>query len=109
MNNAEANDRNTLQQFEPAEPTLYSIEAVVEITQTSRHQIAVYCHHGIIAPVTEPEIDGWWFDHEAIRELRRIERMREDYRMTVAGLRVVAGLLREVEHLREEVRVLRRA
>lgn len=42
-------------------------------------------------------------------ELRRIECLRSDYDLTLPGLRVVSGLWREVERLREEVRALRRA
>lgn len=87
---------------------VYSIDAVVHLTQTPRHQIAVYCRHGLIAPVTMPEREGWWFDEEAIRELRRIECLRVDYGLSLAGLRVLSELLREVERLREEVRALRR-
>ena len=95
--------------FEPTAEGVYSIETVVQITQTPRHQIAVYCRHGLISPVTAPERDGWWFDDEAIRVLRRIERLRVDYDMNLAGLRVISELFREVERLREEVRVLRRS
>lgn len=94
--------------FELAEEAYYSIETVVHITQTPRHQIAVYCHHGIISPVTDPAREGWWFDEEAIRTLRRIERLRTDCAMNVSGLRLISMLLREVEQLREEVRALRR-
>jgi DNA-binding transcriptional MerR regulator len=97
-----------LQAFEPKAEDVYSIEAVVHITQTPRHQIAVYCRHGLISPVTVPERDGWWFDLEAIRALRRIEWLRLDCDMNLAGLRIMSGLFREVERLREEVRVLRR-
>ena len=95
----------------PSEPTMedvYSIETVVHITQTRRHQIAVYCRHGLISPVTAPERDGWWFDHEAIRVLRRIECLRAYYDLNLAGLRVISELFREVERLQEEVRALRR-
>ena len=108
MHDADESPPTALQPFEPLATDLYSIETVVHITQTPRHQIAVYCRHGIIAPVTEPERDGWWFDEEAIRELRRIERMRVDYGMNLAGLRVTSELFREVDRLREEVRALRR-
>jgi MerR family transcriptional regulator/heat shock protein HspR len=98
----------SLQPFEPVLEGVYSIEAVVHITQTPRHQIAVYCLRGLITPVTVPEHEGWWFDHEAIRALRRIQRMRAAYGINLDGLRVVSGLLREIEHLREELRCLRR-
>lgn len=97
-----------LQTFELAEENHYSIETVVHITQTPRHQIAVYCRHGIISPVTDPAREGWWFDEEAIRTLRQIERLRTDCAVNVAGLRLISMLLREVEQLREEVRALRR-
>jgi DNA-binding transcriptional MerR regulator len=98
-----------LQLFEPLAADVYSIETVVHITQTPRHQIAVYCLNGIISPVTVPEREGWWFDLEAIRALRQIESLRVDYDMNLAGLRIIAGLVREVERLREEVRELRRS
>ena len=97
------------QPFEPMGEGVYSIETVVQITQTPRHQIAVYCRHGLISPVTAPERDGWWFDDETIRTLRLIECLRVDYDMNLAGLRVITELLREVERLHEEVRVLRRS
>ena len=97
------------QPFESMAEDVYSIETVVQITQTPRHQIAVYCRHGVISPVTAPERDGWWFDDEAIRMLRRIEWLRVEYGMNLAGLRVISELSREVERLREEVRALRRS
>jgi DNA-binding transcriptional MerR regulator len=96
-----------LQRFEPRAEEVYSIEAVVQITQTPRHQIAVYCRHGLITPVTVPELEGWWFDLEAIRVLRRIEWLRIDCDMNLAGLSIISGLFHEVERLREEVRALR--
>ena len=109
MKEADQSESTALQPFEPMGEDVYSIETVVHITRTPRHQIAVYCRHGLIAPVTAPERDGWRFDHEAIRALRRIECLRAEYNMNLAGLRVISELLREVERLREEVRALRRA
>ena len=93
--------------FEPGVNEIYPIESVVHITQTPRHQIAVYCLHGLIAPVTAPERDGWWFDHTAIRVLRRIEILRVDLDINLAGLRIISELSHEVEELRREVRAHR--
>ena len=109
MKKAPKNPTTALLPFEPLAEDVYSIETVVRITQTPRHQIAVYCRHGLISPVTAPERDGWWFDDEAIRALRRIECLRIDYDMNLAGLCVISELFREVERLREEVRALRRS
>lgn len=108
MSKPDPQDVTALRAFEPATDEIYPIEAVVGITLTPRHRIAVYYLHGLVAPVAPPERAGWWFDQEAIRELRRIECLRQDYAMGLAALRLVSGLLREVEGLREEVRVLRR-
>ena len=106
MQEADQRAATTAQPREPLVEDVYSIETVVQITQTPRHQIAVYCRHGLISPVTAPEREGWWFDDEAIRVLRRIERLRIDYDMNLAGLGVISELFREVERLREEVRAL---
>jgi DNA-binding transcriptional MerR regulator len=108
MKEAEQSASSAPQPFESMAEDVYSIETVVQITQTPRHQIAVYCRHGVISPVTAPERDGWWFDDEAIRMLRRIEWLRVEHGMNLAGLRVISELSREVERLREEVRALRR-
>jgi len=109
MKKAKSGESTALQVFEALAEDVYSIESVVHLTQTPRHQIAVYCRLGLISPVTAPERDGWWFDQEAIRALRRIESLRVDYDLNLAGLRVISELLREVEHLREEMRALRRS
>jgi DNA-binding transcriptional MerR regulator len=84
----------------------YSIEMAAEITSTPRHLIAVYCRHGLVATVGEPESSGWQFDDEAIHKLRRLEFLREQYGMNLSGLRVVSDLLKDVERLREELRFL---
>lgn len=108
MGETDSSASTELTAFDPMGEGVYSIETVVQMTQTTRHQIAVYCRHGLIAPVTEPERDGWWFDQEAIRMLRRIECLRADYGLNLAGLRVVSELYCEVERLREEVRAMGR-
>lgn len=109
MKESEENESPAEEPIEASEQEVYSIETVVHITQTPRHQIAVYCRHGLISPVTSPEQEGWWFDDEAIRLLRQIERLRVDCGMNLAGLRMTMELLREVERLRESVRELRRS
>jgi hypothetical protein len=50
---------------ESREPSHLAIETVAEITHTSRHLIVVYCRHGLIHPVANPDESGWLFDEEA--------------------------------------------
>jgi DNA-binding transcriptional MerR regulator len=107
MNETQQSTSSALQPFEPVPEEIYSIEAVVHITQTPRHLIAVYCRHGLITPIAPPELNGWQFDTEAIRELRRIEHLRTEFGLALPVLRMIADLQREVERLRDEVRFLR--
>ncbi|HSJ03132.1 MAG: chaperone modulator CbpM [Verrucomicrobium sp.] len=86
---------------------VHSLEVVAEITQTSRHLVAVYCRHGLIAPLDEAEHGGWTFDDEAIRKLRRMEAMRSAFGVNLAGLHLIEDLQQEVETLQEELRFLR--
>lgn len=85
----------------------YAIETVAEITGTSRHMIAVYCRHGMISPLGEPEEEGWTFDDDTILKLRHIEQLRAQYGMNLAGLRAMTSMMNELEELRREIRFLR--
>jgi DNA-binding transcriptional MerR regulator len=85
----------------------YAIETVAEITGTPKHTIAVYCRHGMISPIGEPEEEGWTFDDEAILKLRHIEQLRMQYGVNLAGLRLMTSLMNELEELRREIRFLR--
>lgn len=98
---------SSLRLFEPVAREVYSIETVAHLTQTPRHLIAVYCRHGLIAPIAPPEHGGWWFDDEAIRVLRHVQRLRDALRLELPALRVVIELQREIDRLGEEVRFLR--
>jgi DNA-binding transcriptional MerR regulator len=40
---------------------------------TTRRTILVYCKHGLLTPVVDPVDNGYYFNDEAIRMLRRIE------------------------------------
>ena|SRR5687768_15743424 len=83
MNGTTQSVETALQLFEPTTDLAYSIESVAHITQVPRHLIAVYCREGFITPIGQPELEGWWFDGEAIRALRRIELLRAEYGMNL--------------------------
>jgi DNA-binding transcriptional MerR regulator len=85
----------------------YAIETVAEITGTPRHMIAVYCRHGMISPIGEPQEEGWTFDDEAILRLRHIEQFRAQYGVNLAGLRAITAMMNELEELKREIRFLR--
>ena len=109
MNNENASVATALQRFEPAVNVYYSIESVAQLTQTSRHAIAVYCLHHLIAPVTQPEEGGWWFDREAVQTLRQIDNLRTDHHLNWRAIKMIGALLKEIDELRDELIRLRRS
>jgi DNA-binding transcriptional MerR regulator len=76
----------------------YTLQVLAEITGVTTQTIVQYQEHGLIRPE---------FDDDTIRALRRIEHLRETCEMNLAGLKLLTGLLNEVEQLREELRARR--
>lgn len=77
----------------------HTLEMLAEMTGIETTTIIQYQEHGIISPQ---------FDDETVRRLRRIEHLRESCGMNLDGLRLMARLLDEVEHLRAELRRIQR-
>ena len=92
---------------ESAEASHLAIETVAEITRTSRHLIVVYCRHGLIQPIANPDESGWIFDEEVIHRLRRIESLRTEFGMNLEGVRMFLELSNDLDELRNELRFWR--
>lgn len=73
----------------------YTLEVLAQLTGLSTQLLVSYQEHGIIQPQ---------YDDDTVRRLRRIEHLRESCEMNFEGMCLVARLLDEVEHLREELR-----
>src|SRR5689334_17987389 len=69
-----ANDRSglSLRLFDPDPTLIYAIDAVERLTQLPRRSILIYCRHGLVSPLADPKIGGYYFNRDAIRALRRI-------------------------------------
>jgi DNA-binding transcriptional MerR regulator len=100
-----------VQLFEPEPDAIYSIEIAGQIAHTPRRAILIYCKHGLLSPVTDPAQDGYYFDSDGVRTLRRIEFLRADCGVNLTGIKMILRLIDTVEHLREEpvVEPIRRA
>ena len=83
---------------DPTPQSGYTLEILAEITGVSTQAILHYQEQGII------RLSGPRFDDEAVRALRRIEHLRETCELNLSGLKLLAGLLDEVEQLRAELR-----
>lgn len=90
---------------EPDPSNLYPLETVAQMTNSSVRKVVFYCRQGVIAPTEPtPRESTWTFDEDTIARLRRIEQLRQQHRMNWAAIRMIMGLLEEVDALREELR-----
>jgi DNA-binding transcriptional MerR regulator len=88
-------------------PSVYSLESAAQIAGVHPEMLRHYCRLGIFGearaqPGTEPT-----FDDDALYELRRFEHYRRHLGVSRKAVRLIFGLLREVERLQAEVRFLR--
>jgi len=93
-----------LQVLEPGGQTVYTIDVAARLAQVPRRLIVLYYKHGLVESVSDPTGNGWYFDDEAIRIVRRIEYFRSVCGMNLAGIKLVMALTDEVERLRAELR-----
>jgi DNA-binding transcriptional MerR regulator len=78
------------------------------LVDVPRLMVLVYCKLGLVSPVVDPGCGGYYFNHEAIRILRRIEYLRNACGIKLSGIKMILDLVNEAERLRAEVRFLRR-
>ena len=103
-------DRNTgqaIQLFETLPRTVYSIEALGQLAGVRRREILIYCRHHLLSPVADPQYEGYYFNDEAIRTLRRIEYLHHTRGINLEGIKIIFHLMNEVEQMRSELRFLR--
>jgi DNA-binding transcriptional MerR regulator len=97
----------SLQLFEPGPDAVYSLEVTVRLAHVPRRMIAVYYKHGLVSPVADPACDGFYFNNEGIRALRRIEYLRTVCGINLIGVKMILTLMNETDRLRAEARFLR--
>src|SRR5437868_5987215 len=97
------NARENIALFEPGPDTLYPIETAAHLANVPRRTILIYCRHGLISPVKNPEQDGYYFDEAALRTLQRIEFLHSVHGINLTGTRMILELMDAMERLKAEV------
>ena len=95
-----------VQTFEPDPVAVYSIETAAQIAGVPRRTILIYCKHGLISPIADPMIWGYWFTADTIRTLRKIETLRSTCGDDFPGIAMILDLLSEVQALRAQIRAV---
>jgi len=88
-----------LQLFDPPADTVYTIEAAAQLAGVPRRTILVYCKRRLLSPLLDTGIEGYSFDGDGIRSLRRIEALRTVCGDDFAGIRIILDLTKELERL----------
>src|SRR6267154_4569125 len=84
-----------IQLFEPPAEAFYTIEATSRIVDVPRRRILVYCKYHLLSPATNTTSHGYYFDRDAIRSLRQIERSEEHTSELQSPVHLVCRLLLE--------------
>ena len=96
-----------LEVHEPQPGVLYSLDAVVHLTGSSRRDILVYCKSGLVRSHPEEDVGPMAFDDEAIYSIRRIEYLRSVRGINLEGIRMIFELWAQLRKLEDEMRFLR--
>lgn len=107
MKMEDENQKGAMEPIESDPNVIYPIKITAEIVNASQHVILVYCRHGILSPVGDPETEGYFFNAEAIHLLRRLEYLRNESEINMTGIQHIVELANEVKRLRAEIRFLR--
>jgi DNA-binding transcriptional MerR regulator len=81
----------------------YTIEVVRELTGIAPRTILLYHEACLVIAAGRPS-GALRFDDEALRTLRRIDRLRTSYEMGLAGVKLTLALLAELERTRDDLR-----
>lgn len=102
-----ATESLAMEVYQPDPDLLYSIEMAEKLTQIPRRRIALYYRHGLVAPVHDPALGGWFFTDEALHTLRRVDYLFRVCGMNPQAIRLLLRLMEEVEELQRELRFWR--
>lgn len=81
---------------------LYRIEEVLETVGISRRTLRVYEEVGLVSRAEAPE-DVPVYEEEAVDTIRRIQRLRQDLGVNLAGVQVILEMRRKIEDLQQNL------
>lgn len=95
---------HALQPFAPDPGVIYPIDVIAHLADVPRHMVLLCCRHHLITPKIDPEYGGYCFDAGVIPVLKRVDYLYRECDINFAGVRIILGLMDEVEALRTQVR-----
>lgn len=81
---------------------LYRVEEVLETTGVSRRRLRVYEEVGLVTP-TRGEDTALLYTEESVETVRRIQRLRSDLGVNLAGVQVILEMRRKIVELQKDL------
>ncbi|GAB6061678.1 MerR family transcriptional regulator [Deferrisoma palaeochoriense] len=81
---------------------LIRVREIVEATGVSSSTLRVYREAGLIEPAAR-EGRAYLYDEDTIETVRRIQRLRNDLGVNLAGVQVILEMRRTIEELQEHL------
>jgi DNA-binding transcriptional MerR regulator len=101
MNELATAPPHEIELFEPPPNAVYTIEATAQIVDVPRRTVIRYYQRGMVSTAVDPR-RGFYFNRDAIRQLRRIENLRPICRDSLASIKIILALTDEVERLKAQ-------
>ena len=93
---------HALQRFDPDPDAAYPLDVIAHLANVPRHLVLVCCKHGLIAAQSDPLYGGYFFNADVIPILQRVDYLHRVCDINFAGIRIILGLMEEVERLRAQ-------
>ena len=95
---------SALERFTPQAGAVYPIDTIAHLAGVPRHTVMLCCRHHLIVPHQDPEYGGFHFDVGTIPTLQRVDYLHRQCEINFAGVRIILGLMEEVERMRERLK-----
>jgi DNA-binding transcriptional MerR regulator len=92
----------------PAKEGPYTLEELGQLADVPPALVQHYFDEGLLKAVAGNARTAWFFDDNALFELRVIQRLRRELGVNIAGVAVIRELQRQIEELKQEVEQLRK-
>jgi MerR family transcriptional regulator/heat shock protein HspR len=91
----------------PAKEGPYSLEELAQLADVPPALAQHYFDEGLLEPVAGHARTAWFFDDNALYELRLIQRLRRELGVNISGVAVIRQLQRQIDELKKEIEQLR--
>jgi hypothetical protein len=95
---------SALERFTPRPNAVYPIDTIAHLAGVPRHTVLLCCRHHLIVPLEDPDYGGYHFDVGTIQTLQRVDYLHRECGINFTGVRIILGLMEEVERMRERMR-----